>query len=191
MKFLKLLPLLLLCIGYNVFSQDTSNSLENQFVNVIDKSNRYQDYKVVKINKLNELKKSVLDSVSGLESNIENLQKQQANLENSIDSLTLEVKNLNEALVLSKQKEDGISFFGSIIKKSLYNSIMWGIIALLLAGLLVYILRFRRSNNITREAKEKLADTENDFESHRRNALEREQQLRRKLQDEINKQKKS
>ena len=87
---------------------------------------------MVKINKLNELKKSVLDSVSGLEINIENLQKQQANLENKIDSLTLEVKNLNEALVLSKQKEDGISFFGSIIKKSLYNSIMWGIIALLL-----------------------------------------------------------
>ena len=36
---------------------------------------------------------------------------------------------------------------------------------------------------------DKLAETEQEFEEHRKRALEREQQVRRKLQDEINKNK--
>ena len=40
-----------------------SNTLDAQFTDVIEKSNRYQDYKVVKIFKLNKLRKNVNDTI--------------------------------------------------------------------------------------------------------------------------------
>ena len=43
--------------------------------------------------------------------------------------------------------------------------------------------------SVTKAAKKSLEDTELEFEEHRRVALEREQKVRRQLQDEINKQK--
>jgi septal ring factor EnvC (AmiA/AmiB activator) len=191
MKILKLLPFFILFIGQSLYSQETNNSIENQFVDVIEKSNRYEDFKVVKITKLNNLKKSVSDSITNLKSEIVSLQNNQSALQNRIDSLSVELAKINEALVTSKKKEDGISFFGSIINKSIYNTILWGIIALLLLSVFVFIFKFKRSNTLTKEAQEKLTDTEAEYDAHRQTALEREQQLRRKLQDEINKQKKA
>ena len=44
---------------------------------------------------------------------------------------------------------------------------------------------------MTKQAKLSLAETEEEFEEHRRNALEREQKVRRQLQDMINEQKNS
>ncbi|MEZ4874718.1 MAG: tRNA (guanine-N1)-methyltransferase [Flavobacteriaceae bacterium] len=174
--------------GY-LHAQD--HSLEDQFTDVIDKSNRYEDYKVVKIYKLNELRKNVIDSIAKLENEVDQLQATVSTKQSSIDSLTQKITTTAEALALSQKKEDGISFFGSIIKKSTYQTIMWSIIGLLILTALFFLYKFKNSNAITREANKKLMDTETEYEDHRRMALEREQQLRRKLQDEINKQKKA
>ena len=54
---------------------------------------------------------------------------------------------------------------------------------------LFFIYKFRNSNAVTRAAKKSLEETELEFEEHRRTALEREQKVRRQLQDELNKNK--
>ncbi|WP_407267387.1 hypothetical protein R8G64_12630 [Tenacibaculum maritimum] len=41
---------------------------------------------------------------------------------------------------------------------------------------------------MTKEAKNNLAEIEQEFEEHRKKSLEKEQKIRRQLQDEINKQ---
>ena len=173
----------------STFCAQEKSSLEDQFTEVIDKSNRYEDYKVVKIYKLNELRKSVLDSVKGLEAtigtNIDHIQ----TLEGTIDSLKQSVNQLQLQLADSQKKEDGIVFFGLLLKKSTYQIILWTIIGALVLLSLILSYRFRNSNAITKASNLKLAETETEFEAHRQRALEREQQLRRKLQDEINKQK--
>ena len=191
MKILKLLPFFILFVGQCLYSQETNNTIDNQFVDVIEKSNRYEDFKVVKITKLNALKKNVSDSIASLKTEINSLQNNQSTQQNQIDSLSREMVKLNEALLASQKKEDGISFFGAIIKKSVYNTIMWGIIVFLIISVFIFIFKFKRSNTLTKEAQEKLIDTEAEYDTHRQNALEREQQLRRKLQDELNKQKKA
>ena len=190
MKILNIIPFIFLLFVSHIEAQESNTSIDSQFTEVIDKSNRYQDYKVVKINKLNDLRKNVSDTIVSLKSEITSLQQYQLKQENKIDSLTQQIASIKESLVTSQKKENGIVFFGSIIPKSVYQSIMWGIIALLLLGLLTFIFKFKRSNTVTREANKKLEETEAEYDKHRQNALEREQQLRRKLQDEINKQKK-
>jgi hypothetical protein len=68
---------------------------------------------------------------------------------------------------------------------------MWSIIGALLALLIFFVYKFNNSNVVTKEAKLALAEMEEEFEEHRKVALEREQKVRRQLQDEINKQKDS
>ena len=82
-----------------------------------------------------------------------------------------------------------MSLFGIPMSKSGYNVLMWSIIAGLLGLLLLFIYRFKNSNTITRNANKALAEIEEEFEEHRKVALEREQKVRRQLQDELNKQK--
>ncbi len=54
----------------------------------------------------------------------------------------------------------------------------------------IFIGRFKQSNSITKDIKNRLKETEEEFDNHRKVALEREQKVRRQLQDELNKQKK-
>ena len=76
-----------------------------------------------------------------------------------------------------------------LMSKTSYNILLWSIIGGLLAFLLFFIYKFKNSNAVTKQAKLSLAETEEEFEEHRKRALEREQKVMRRLQDEINKQK--
>ncbi len=61
---------------------------------------------------------------------------------------------------------------------------------MVLAALLaLFIFKFNQSNIITKQVKVRLQETEDEFDAHRKRALEREQKVMRKLQDEINKRK--
>ena len=173
-----------------VTGQENPTTLEEQFTDVIEKSNRYQDYKVVKTYKLNNLRKSVNDSIAQLEQTIDAAEGKIQEQQSEIEGLTANLAATENDLTLSKQKEDGISLLGTLLKKSTYNTIMWSVIGLLLLGLVILFFKFKSSHRVTREAQVKLAETEEEFENHRQRTLEREQQLRRKLQDEINKQRK-
>ena len=57
----------------------------------------------------------------------------------------------------------------------------------LLALLLFFIFKFKNSNAITKAAKNAQANLEMEFKEHRRVAIEREQKVKRQLQDLINK----
>ena len=72
--------------------------------------------------------------------------------------------------------------------KNSYNLLLWSIITVLAITTVFFILRFKNSNSLTKAAKTNLAEIEEEFELHRKKSLEKEQKLRRQLQDEINKQ---
>lgn len=186
------IPLFLFSISAN--AQDSvqieKNTLDNQMTDAFDKSNSYQEYKVIKKTQLATLKRNILDSVSTLERKITGLESEIKNQNTEIDSLTQNLKQTQENLAASKEKEDGIELFGILTSKATYNTIMWFIIGILLliSGFLFY--RFLNSHKITKAAQLKMAEIEIELEDNRRNSLEREQKLRRKLQDEINKNRK-
>ena len=178
-----------LLISFVAYSQEKKNSLEDQFSGVIEKSNNYQDYKVVKKVKLYSLRKNVLDSISSLKNTIFTANKTIANQRNEILDLKKQLQSTQDSLTVSKEKEDGMLLFGSSVKKSTYNTVLFSIIGLLVMALIILFFQFKSSNAITKTTKQKLVETEEEFEAHRQRALQREQEIRRKLQDEINKNK--
>lgn len=195
--------LLTLFAYFNISAQDSSNeteedklsltegSISNQFEYVIQKSYSYQEYKNVKKSWLYELKAHTLDSLQAVHDDLNKTQK-------TVDSLVQEIAALKDNLADTKsrlentiEEKDNMALFGMPMSKTNYSTIMWSVIGLLFALLILFIYKFRNSNSVTRQSKKSLADIEEEFEEHRRTALEREQIVRRQLQDELNKQKKS
>ncbi|WP_435133864.1 tRNA (guanine-N1)-methyltransferase [Formosa sp. A9] len=181
------------------FSQDDTEdklslnegSLDNQFEYVIQRSNNYQDYKVVKKTWLYALKAHTLDSLKAVQ---KDLSETQINVEQQAGEIASLKSNLNETqntLDLTNKEKDSMQFLGLQLSKQTYNTFIWSVIGGLLVFLLFFIYKFRNSNSVTKEAKRMLAEIEEEFEEHRQTALKREQKVRRQLQDEINKQKAS
>ncbi|WP_439127478.1 hypothetical protein [Polaribacter sp.] len=166
--------------------EDTS--LNGQFDKIYRTSTSYQTYKVIGKERFLQLKQNVLDSLAASKKTIKEKNKQLSEKENIIQStqevLTKTKTDLDNAL----KKENSISLFGMQLSKLTYNLILWTIVLLLLLALAYFIFRFTRSNVLTKKAEGNLTYVEQEFEQHRKKSLEREQKLRRQLQDEINKQ---
>jgi hypothetical protein len=192
---LRVLILFALLLSSVSFTQETTfedtNSIENQFEELYKKSSTYQVYKVISKDKYQRLKLNILDSLKDLKETIAHkeslLLKEKSNIEETKKLLTQTKIDLN----ISLKKESSIDILGIKLSKVVYNLLLWGIIVLLLLGLSYFIFKFFRSNILTKEAKNNLVDVEQEFEQHRKKTLVREQKLRRKLQDEINKQRNS
>ena len=175
--------------SYSQNSAQKDNSIEAQFVEVIDKSNTYQKYKVIKTTKLSGLRKNILDTIEALEKSIQQKKTTIASQNSDISSLQVDLNTTQNNLAASIEKEDIISIFGITTKKGTYNFLLFSVIGFLLLGLLFFIIKFKNSNLITKQTKQKLAEIEQEFDTYRQKKLEEQQVLRRKLQDEINKNK--
>ncbi|WP_100615557.1 tRNA (guanine-N1)-methyltransferase [Confluentibacter citreus] len=196
-KYLLVTAVLLTC-SFTTFSQNETDddklsldegSIDNQFEYVIRRSNNYQDFKVVKKDWLYKLKAHTIDSLKAVHKDLADTKilvdtqaKEISDLKSSLESTQTNLEN-------TRSEKDNISLFGIQMGKGSYKAIMWVIIACLLVLLGLFIYKFKNSNDVTRQAKKNLADIEEEFEEHRKTAVEREQKVRRQLQDEINKQK--
>ncbi len=167
-----------------------TGAVNNQFDYLYKKSNRYRQYKVVQSNWILKLRKNVADSLSAskqeINSNYNTINSQKA----SIDSLKLALHNSKRNITQLNSEIESISFFKIETNKGLFKTIMFSIIGALIVFLAIFIGRFKQSNSITKDIKNRLKETEEEFDNHRKVALEREQKVRRQLQDELNKQKK-
>lgn len=168
----------------------TEGTLENQFEYVIQRSNNYQEFKVVKRVWLTQLKSHVLDSLAAVKKDVLESTATINRQNEEISGLKESLNNTKEQLDSTIEEKDSMQLFGLQLSKTSYNVLLWAVIAGLLVLLFVFIFKFRSSNAITKSTNTKLLEIEDEFEEHRRTALEREQKVRRQLQDEINKHKK-
>jgi len=140
---------------------------------------------------LDKLRQNVLDTLKVYATKENELKTTISGHETTIASLNKKLEETTNNLAGVTEEKDSMSFLGMLVSKGTYNTILWTIITGLLGLLLFFIYKFRRSNILTQEAKTSLSEVEDEYEDHRRRALEREQKISRQLQDEINKYKKA
>jgi len=193
-KLYTLLAIILMsspCLQAQQSDDNKPRTIDEKFADILKKSNNYQEYEVIKKTDIGRIRSEIADSLGQYKTTINGLENVVDEREQTIGRLNDSLVKVNTNLSESRKKENGIFLFGMLMDKGNYNSMMLGIIGLLLVLLIVFISKYRSSNGQTRYAREKLADIEAEFETHRQRSLEREQQIRRKLQDEINKNKKT
>ena len=195
MKHITITAIALLLFTTNIFSQTPNeivnlNTVEGQFQNLIDKSNSFQDYKVVKKTSLLKLQSNILDSIkvskNKVLANVNFLNSQKRAI------TALEAKSAKSETILAnlRSEKDSISLFGIQLEKTFFKSLFFFIVIGLIAILAFFIFRFKQSNLITKASKLALQQSEKEFEIYKEKALEREQKAMRMLQDELNKKKK-
>ncbi len=108
----------------------------------------------------------------------------------------MEIENLNQRLLKSEreieileQETDSMSVFGQDISKLTFTSTLLGLFTLLIFGILILSYKLKSASSAANSAKVKFAELEIEHEQQIRNSLERDQKLRRQLQDEINRHK--
>ncbi len=173
-----------------------SGTIDSQFEYIFRKSGNFkgtkgQKYEAVKQAWLLKLKTNVLDSLKTTYQELDETQVVVATQANTIEGLNTELTNTKTELTNTNAEKDSMQLFGIQMTKPNYSMILWSFIGVLSVLLLFFIYKFKNSNSTTKQAKKTLEETEEEFEEHRRNALEREQKVRRQLQDMINEQKKA
>lgn len=189
-----------LFLSVSLFSQtpDTLNknvlktgSLDQQFEYVIQKSNNFQEFKVVKKEHLNHLKKGSTDSISKYKKVILELESLQKENGSKISLLEQEIAQFETAIREVTEEKDQMDFLGVSLHKTTYSVFVYGIIGFLLFVLVLFFIRMRSALHYSNGATSALDKIESEFEEYKKRAMEKEQILGRKLQDEINKQNKA
>lgn len=199
------ITLILLC-SFNTLQAQTETSdkddklsldnstINNQFEYVLQKSGDFRGtngsmYEAVKRSMLTTLQAHTNDTLKTLRKDLADTQAMVKTQANEISELKTNLSNTQASLEKTTNEKNNMSLFGLQMSKSSYNVLMWSIIGILLAMLMLFIYKYKNSHVITKEAKKALEEIEVEFEEHRKTALEREQKVRRQLQDELNKQK--
>ena len=167
-------------------------SIIDQFEFVIKKSTNWTDekgqsYEVIKRNMMLTLKAHTLDSLNAIQARLENTKNIVSTQQKEINTLKTDLAKTEDSLASTNLEKDSLVFLGIQMSKSSYSLLMWSIIAALLVFLLLFIYKFKKSNMVTKATKSALVEMENEFTAHRRIALDREQKVKRQLQDLINK----
>lgn len=180
----------MIAVGQTNKKFDNSGSINEQFDFMISKSNKYQHYKVVQLTWLQQMQRNVQDTLALSKTTI-------ADRDASIKEQQTEIAGLNTSLTTANGKIEelsgqieSISLLGMDLKKPVFKSLMFTIIGILALLLGFFVFQYKRSNAVTVESKATIKELEEEFDQHRKRALEREQKVMRRLQDELNKQKK-
>jgi len=122
---------------------------------------------------LNQFYNALRDSAAMFEKEVTEIKKQLIALQNELNSKIKETEEIQKKLDKSIQLENSISILGVDINKRVYSLSMYILIigVLIISGLL--ILLYIRSNKITQRTKNDFEELKEEFELHKKNALDR------------------
>ncbi|MEN2280570.1 hypothetical protein AAGF08_00430 [Algoriphagus sp. SE2] len=193
LKVLTLSSLLFLFIGNGglAMAQDegslNSGTIDSQFEYIYNVSNSYkennQEYKIVKRTNLDKLMSNMLDSMSSMRQEVLGLKTQISNQKDSIASMNTVLVQAEVEKEEAIANKDNFTFLGIGIHKSAYSSIMWLLVAILGIALAFFSMQYMRSFKKIKKAQNDLADVQEEFDTHRKNTLDRERKLKRELVD--------
>jgi len=165
----------------------TSGTIDSQFVYLYAISRTQNGIEHVRIPNLEQIRKNVADTILALTREITDLKTREGNEQAAMAAISDSLVLVRGELQTAQQEKDSFSFIGISLQKSTYSLIMWGIVLLLAIALATFIYRFNQSHVVTRDTRKAITDLQDEFDQHRKKALEKEQKLKRQLQDEINK----
>jgi len=188
------LTIVILLISISVFSQSETSadqqgvqSLKTQFQEMLDKSESYTDYKVIKRTSLSQYNKAVQDSLKVNRNKINSLNTQVGEQKSQITQLSTRISDLETQLATSEDLRESLVVLGIVMNKATYHMIVW----LIICGLTVFGIfaygSFIRSNKITTKSKKNLETLEVEYDEHKKNSHEKQIKIGRELQTERNK----
>ncbi|WP_413512914.1 hypothetical protein [Myroides odoratus] len=185
----RILIVALLAVTSTVFAQGNTPTINNQFSTIFDTSSSYKNFKLVDQQSLRDLEKNIADSIQQYKSS---LASNQILINQNKEELTLLTTKLEQAendLKSAANNEENFTFLGISTHQTTFQVVILTLFAFLFVLMALFYFRFKKCHVDTKDAVRKLKETDEELEEFRKTSLEREQKIRRQLQDEINKNK--
>lgn len=172
--------------GTGVWAQTTGtvqqvdpNSLPipEQFSYVQEHTKIYENFRAVREDIFQRLKKNVADTINSLQKRLKGYNNKTTQLNRTIDSLNTSLSTTKTNLDEITRTKESISLLGMEVEKGTYNAIMWSIIIVLLLILLIGFLVFRRNQNFVSARNKDLADLRAEFEAYRKTSREAREKM--------------
>ena len=184
-----LILLILLAITSMTYGQTEDGgkqTIGEQFQEMLESSESYTEYKVIKRTKLNDFSRAIQDSLATSRTQISSLNAEVSDLKSQISPLTTRISDLEEQLEKSEKLRESLLFLGIQMNKATYHLFVWVIIAALAVfGVFAYT-SFMRSNKVTSKTKKEMKALELEYDEHRKKSHEKQIKMGRELQTERN-----
>jgi hypothetical protein len=154
-----------------------SASLEGQLNYVHEKTRVYNDYRAIRDDIFLKLKGNALDTLNASKLEIAKLNSRLTERDFQIETLNTDLARTNNEKDEAIRNKDSLSFFGIKMNKAFYNSIMWFIVLGLATLAVIMVVLFRRSHLVTKEVKEELQSTREEFEQYKKRSREKYEKL--------------
>lgn len=179
MRRFTLIIILVVSFSVNSFAKKDTNAwkdeknLDQQFSVFKQNLNFWSGSYFMKPEQLDQFYSALRDSSAVFEKRNAEDQNQINSLQTELRANTAQTKEIQSKLDESIKNQDSISVLGMQINKSVYSFSMYAFIlgVLVLAGI-VFML-FKRSNTITKHTKKEYDELKEEFEVHKKNALDR------------------
>lgn len=180
-----LLSLALILAMTNIGS--AQDNIQKQFDDFYaNQTSTWQEYKLVKMPRLQNFWKTVADTIKIKEGKIAAAKTEIESLNDELTQVNTKLEETQAYLMASEELNDSIGFIGIQMSKSAYNMLVWLIIAGLALGIGSLYLIYLRNNRVTREARKLLAKVEQEYTAHQEKARENQTKLKRELQTALN-----
>ncbi len=164
-----------------------AKTLNERYIIMKDKSETFNEYKVIKAYILDGMWKLTTDSIKKVHSDLAEARAEAAQLQMSLDASMAAVQKKEESMAEVEHAATHISVLGMDFSKTFFV----GLVGFVLLGMILLIgLVTGRLKMIYQSLKEKM-EMENmiskEFENYKRKALDKQMKLSRELQNERNK----
>ncbi len=160
--------------------------LSEQYQQMVEESESFQQYKLIPIAKINKFKAAMVDSVNILKADRVTTIVASKAVQVRNDSLQSQLAAVKSDLTETQKEVDSINFFGSLVTKTTYNVVLWGIVAVLVFLLVFLYLAFLNANRNAKQAKRDKVRLDNELEDLRRTAHDKQVKIKRELQTALN-----
>lgn len=180
MKKFAVLVIVVVFVCLNSFAQKKNSdawksetNLEKQFEVFKENVNFWNGSYFMEPEALDQFYGALSDSVMVLEKVVAANRSQILTLQNELSKNKKQTAELQSRLDISIKHQNAITVFGMHIEKTTYAVILYSIILGLLVLSAIVLMFFKRSNAITVYTKKEYRELKEEFETHKKNALDR------------------
>lgn len=151
--------------------------LEAQLDYVHENTRVYNDFRAIRDDIFLKLKRNVKDTLNATKLEVEKLNSRLTQRDFQIESLNTDITRTKNEKDEAIRNRDSQSFIGIQMNKTLYSSIMWLIILGLAALAVITFILFIRSHRVTKDVKDELQSTQDEFDLYRKSSREKYEKL--------------
>lgn len=155
----------------------TKSPLKDQINYIEEHTKIYENFRAIREDMFQKIKKNILDSLSTTSSRVAALNSRNSGFNRTIDSLQLSLDSTKTSLTEITSSKNSVKFLGMEVEKGTYNTIMWSIVIGLLLITLVVFLIYKRNQSVIDNRNKDLQDLRTEFEVYRKTSREAREKM--------------